>query len=105
MVVALIALFVALGGSGYAAIQFKKNSIPGKALKRNSVTGKQVKESSLKTVPRAPSASEGKPSPAARSTRAGRLAVPKPNERWLFARGNGDTSFCNGWRGRLTNSA
>ena len=53
MVVALIALFVALGGSGYAAVQFKKNSIPGKALKRNSVTGKQVKESTLRTVPRA----------------------------------------------------
>jgi hypothetical protein len=53
MVVALIALFVALGGSGYAAVQFKKNSIPGKALKRNSVTGKQVRESSLGTVKRA----------------------------------------------------
>jgi hypothetical protein len=58
MVVALIALFVALGGSGYAAVQFKKNSIPGKALKRNSVTGKQVKESTLKTVPRARSATQ-----------------------------------------------
>jgi hypothetical protein len=58
MVVALIALFVALGGSGYAAVQFKKNSIPGKALKRNSVTGKQVKESSLKTVPQARSATQ-----------------------------------------------
>jgi hypothetical protein len=53
MVVALIALFVALGGSGYAAISIKNGSLPGKKLKRNSVTGKQVKESTLKTVPRA----------------------------------------------------
>jgi len=67
MVIALIALFVALGGTGYAALnpgQFPNNSIPGKKLKnnsvpggkklkRNSVTGRQIKESSLSTVPRA----------------------------------------------------
>jgi hypothetical protein len=56
MVVALIALFVAMGGTGYAALNpklFKNGSIPGKKLKRNSVTGRQVKESSLLTVPRA----------------------------------------------------
>lgn len=56
MVVALLALFVALGGSGYAAVQLKNGSVPGKKLKRNSVTGKQVKESTLKTVPQARSA-------------------------------------------------
>jgi hypothetical protein len=58
MVVAMLALFVALGGSGYAAVQLnvktiKNGSIPGKKLKRNTVTGKQVKESTLATVPRA----------------------------------------------------
>jgi hypothetical protein len=58
MVVALLALFVALGGSGYAAVQFnvksiKNGTLPGKKLKRNSVTGRQVKESTLATVPRA----------------------------------------------------
>jgi hypothetical protein len=56
MAVALLALFVALGGSGYAAVQIngkvlKNGSVAGKKLKRNSVTGKQVKESTLKTVP------------------------------------------------------
>jgi hypothetical protein len=61
MVVALIALFVALGGSGYAAVQIngkvlKNGSVPGKKLKRNSVTGKQVKESTLAKVPRATNA-------------------------------------------------
>jgi hypothetical protein len=58
MVVALIALFVALGGSGYAAVKIKNGSLPGKKLKRNSVTGKQVKESTLATVPRARDATE-----------------------------------------------
>src|SRR3954454_21014838 len=58
MVVALIALFVALGGSGYAVVKIKNGSLPGKKLKRNSVTGKQVKESTLATVPRARSATE-----------------------------------------------
>lgn len=58
MVVALIALFIALGGSGYAAVAIKNGSLPGKKLKRNSVTGKQVKESTLATVPRARSATQ-----------------------------------------------
>src|SRR5688500_6987479 len=58
MVVALLALFVALGGSGYAAVQFnvqsiKTGAVPGRRLERNPVTGRQVKESSLGTVPRA----------------------------------------------------
>jgi hypothetical protein len=56
MVVALVALFVALGGSGYAAVKINgKNitnrSIAGKKLKRNTVGGKEVKESKLGRVP------------------------------------------------------
>ncbi len=52
MVVAVIALFVALGGSGYAAIQLNgKNldnrSIPGKKLKKGTVTGREVKNGAL----------------------------------------------------------
>lgn len=58
MVVALLALFVALGGSGYAAVQLngktiKNATIAGKKLKRNTVTGRQVRESTLATVPNA----------------------------------------------------
>ena len=63
MVVALLALFVALGGSGYAAVtlngkNIKNATIAGKKLKRNTVTGKQVRESTLATVPRARNATE-----------------------------------------------
>jgi hypothetical protein len=47
-VVALLALFVALGGTVYAAAK-----IDGKNIKKNSVTGKQVNEDKLKQVPSA----------------------------------------------------
>lgn len=52
MVVAVVALFVALGGSGYAAIQLngrnlENRSIAGKKLKKSTVTGREVKNGSL----------------------------------------------------------
>jgi len=68
MVVALIALFVALGGTGYAAVKLngkniKDNSIPGtkvrnrtltgRNVKKDSLTGTEVRESSLRMVPSA----------------------------------------------------
>lgn len=58
MVVALVALFVALGGSGYAAVQLngkniKNRSIAGQKLKNNTLTARQIRESRLGTVPRA----------------------------------------------------
>src|SRR3954447_23281656 len=66
--VALLALFVALAGTGYAAVKvngknIKNKTIAGKKLKNrtitggkfksNTLTGKQIKESKLGTVPRA----------------------------------------------------
>jgi hypothetical protein len=58
MAVALLALFVALSGTGYAALKvngrdIKKGSIPGDRLKKNGVGGRQVNEARLGTVPRA----------------------------------------------------
>jgi hypothetical protein len=51
-VLALIALFVALGGVSYAAVtingkNIKNNSIPGKKLKNGAVTNAKVKANSL----------------------------------------------------------
>jgi hypothetical protein len=51
-VVAFIALFVALGGSVYAAgkisgSQIKSGSVPGNRIKSKSLTGKQIKPGSL----------------------------------------------------------
>lgn len=57
-VVATLALFVALGGTSYAAFTItganvKDGSLTGKDLKRNSLTGRQIREGRLDTVPRA----------------------------------------------------
>jgi hypothetical protein len=54
-IVAYLALFVALGGSVYAATKIngrsiKPKSIPGSRLKPNSVTGRQIKESTLNAL-------------------------------------------------------
>jgi hypothetical protein len=57
-VVATIALFVALGGTSYAALrisgsQLKNRSVSGRKLKRNTLGGVVIKESRLGRVPRA----------------------------------------------------
>jgi hypothetical protein len=61
MVVACLALSVALGGTGYAAIKLPKNSVGAKQLKvdavtspkvkSNAITGADVNEATLGTVP------------------------------------------------------
>lgn len=55
-VIALVALFVALGGTAYAV-----NKIDGSQIKPNSVTGKQVREPTLKGVKSARKVSGLKP--------------------------------------------
>jgi hypothetical protein len=57
-VVATLALFVALGGSSYAALtvtgkNVRNGSLTGKDVKRNSLIGRQIREGRLATVPRA----------------------------------------------------
>lgn len=58
LVVACIALFVALGGSAYAAVvisgkNVKNYSLTGKDVKKDGIGGVTVKESRLSTVPSA----------------------------------------------------
>ncbi len=72
LVISVIALFVALGGTVYAAGKIngktiKVKSLPGNRIKPNTVTGSQVKESSLSQVPSAANAGT-----AARADSAGR---------------------------------
>jgi hypothetical protein len=57
-VMATLAVFIALGGSSYAALkitgaQVRDHSLTGKDIKRNSLRGRQIKESSLSAVRRA----------------------------------------------------
>ena len=58
MVVAMIALVVAMAGTGYAASKIsgssiKKNTVPGNRIKKNSLGGTQINESKLGKVPKA----------------------------------------------------
>jgi hypothetical protein len=46
-VIATLALFVALGGSAYAASKLPKNSVTAKQIKNSSVTSPKVKDGSL----------------------------------------------------------
>jgi hypothetical protein len=48
--IAYLALFVALGGTSYAAVNLPPNSVGGKQLKKNAVTSKKVKNGSLLRV-------------------------------------------------------
>ena len=57
-VMSTLAVFIALGGSSYAAFTIngatiKNRSIAGKKLRHNTLTGTQIKESRLRRVPRA----------------------------------------------------
>ena len=47
LVVSLVALAVALGGTGYAVTQLPKNSVGAAQLKKDAVTGAKVKAGSL----------------------------------------------------------
>lgn len=57
-VMSTLAVFIALGGSSYAAVTISGSSLKGRSvsgvkLKRNTITGLEVRESSLFRVPRA----------------------------------------------------
>lgn len=47
LVIASIALFLALGGTGYAALKLPANSVGAKQIKANAVTSSKVKDHSL----------------------------------------------------------
>lgn len=47
LIIACIALFVALGGTSYAALKLPKNSVGGAQIKKNAVTSAKVKNGSL----------------------------------------------------------
>ncbi|MEA2448276.1 MAG: hypothetical protein QOG63_208 [Thermoleophilaceae bacterium] len=46
-VMATIAVFIALGGSSYAALTLKRGSVKGKHIARNAITSPKVKDASL----------------------------------------------------------
>jgi len=83
-VIAYLALFVALGGTGYAAVKINgsnlvNNSVAGKKLKRNTIGAREVNEAKLGTVRSATTASSattaGSAATAGHATTAGQATT------------------------------
>jgi hypothetical protein len=74
-VIAYLALFIALGGTSYAAINLPRNSVGTKQLRNNAVTSGKVRNGSLRTsdfqsgaLKRGPRGPQGPAGPAGAST-------------------------------------
>jgi hypothetical protein len=78
-VIALIALFVALGGTGYAALKLPKNSVGAKQLKANAVTGAKVKDGSLSARDFGGTLPQGAQGPQGAAGAAGAAGTPGAN--------------------------
>lgn len=111
LVISVLALFVALGGTGYAASQIngkslKNNSVPGKKLKNGSVTGGKVKsdsltggqinESSLGTVPSSTNAAHATNAATLDGRSAGSFATAKAEPVHIVGT-PGQPQFGPGW--------
>jgi len=79
VVLGLLALFVALGGTVYAAAtingsEIKKNSIPANRIKKKSLTSKQINVAKLGKVPSASSADTANSASTAKSAETAKAA-------------------------------
>ena len=111
-VMATVAVFIALGGTAYAATQLKKNSVGTKQIKNQAVTaakikngaitgaqvqsgsltGTQINASTLGTVPSATKAAT-----ANSATTAGTASALTPPEAWHEVGTSGQPEFLNSW--------
>jgi hypothetical protein len=112
-VIAYLALFVALGGTSYAAITLKRGSVKGKHIAKNAVTGPKVKNGSLRAgdfrtgeLPRGEQGAagpQGIQGPRGDQGESGPPGAPNPNaanselldgiDSTQFVRGRGRTQF------------
>jgi hypothetical protein len=97
LILAIVALFVALGGTGYAAVkmsgtQIQKGTLPANRIVTDSIGGKQVDEARLATVPSAQSATSATnaaSADAAQTAKQADKATLAANSEQLAGRGPG----------------
>lgn len=81
---AMLALFIALGGTSYAAVKLPANSVGSKQIKANAVTGAKVKNRSLTAadfggqLPTGPAGAQGPVGPAGSAGPKGDAGAPGP---------------------------
>jgi hypothetical protein len=99
MVVACLALLVALGGTGYAALRLPAGSVGTAQLRNGAVTGKKVRAHSLVAsnfapgqIPAGPPGPAGSPGPTGPAGPAGTAAAPK----WALVRADGGIAAQSG---------
>lgn len=111
MAVAMLALTVALGGTGYAATKLPKNSVSTTQLANNAVTGAKVKDGSLfandfaaRQIPRGPKGdtgpqgAAGPQGPAGPAGAKGDLGLTPAAEPWQpLALGTGWNNYEGGY--------
>ena len=95
LVVAIIALLMAMAGTGYAAFKLPKNSVGTKQLKKNSVTGAKVKKGTL-TGKNINLAKLGTVPSAATATTAGTANALSPPEAVHLVGSAGQPPFLSG---------
>jgi hypothetical protein len=104
MAVALLALFVALGGTSYAVSridgkQLKNASVSAKKLRRNTLTGREVRESALGEVPLAARATTAVNAVAADHSKTAGLALHASSADSLSHVTLGDLTFARSGAG------
>jgi len=116
MVVALIALFVALGGSSYAVVTLSKNSVRSihikdgqvkrSDLRKSAVDSAKVKNGSLLSTdfksgqggPKGDPGTPGLPGPRGLPGSPGPAGAPPPVEGWHEVGAAGEPTFGGNWR-------
>jgi hypothetical protein len=84
LIVACLALFVALGGTGYAAMSLPRNSVGAHQLRKGAVTGSKLSRSAIKMLqhklgkrgPRGPQGAPGLPGAAGAPGAQGAAGAP-----------------------------
>jgi hypothetical protein len=85
-VMATIAVFIALGGSTYAATQVRRNSVGNRQLKKNAVTSEKVKDGAIIEADLEPGLIPDVSGLASRRDLAG----------YAYSRGEGDSRYLRG---------